>query len=93
MGVELPPTTWYTGCPRCAGTATWIKEIPRTEMGPALRGVADPADVRVLVHFLGNCRHVWGVIVYEDGRREKYNAWTAGDAKRVTTSWLLREWH
>jgi hypothetical protein len=76
MGIELPPTTWYTECPLCAGTAMGIKEIPRAEMGAALRSVADPADVRVLAHFLGDCRHVWGVIVYRDERREKYSGWT-----------------
>jgi hypothetical protein len=79
MDVELPPTTWYTECPRCGGTATGIKEIPRAEIGAALGCVADPAEVRMLVHFLGDCQHMWGVIVYDDERREKYTAWRAGD--------------
>jgi hypothetical protein len=78
MSFELPPRTWYTECPRCGGTATGIREIPRAKMGTTLRGLADPVDVRVLAHFLGACQHLWVVIVYEDERREKYAAWRSG---------------
>jgi hypothetical protein len=69
--VDPPSQDWYIECPRCdRGRAKGIKQIPDDNINEALQG-----QVRMIAHFLGDCGHLWGVIVYHDERRKKY--WSA----------------